>query len=236
MTANLIRTLIPVRVQRWLRRKAASVDIVDSDHGALWERSRLRWRDAEPVGHLTWGVEISGDAFVDKLKSYDAFGSDQSLLEIGPGYGRLMKSILAQEIAFRNYLGVDLSAKNVSYLSQSFGTPNVQFQQGDIEQIKIDGPFDVLFSSLTFKHLFPTFEKALANAATALNRGALVFFDLIEGTGETFEQDGRTYVRHYTKAEVAAILDRVGLRLVNWDEVSHTPQHSRLLVVATKTN
>lgn len=231
-----LSSFIPRGVRKLLGRHPEPSIPAEPNEAELWERSRLRWRDAEPVGHLTWGVETSGAAFIDKLKSYDAFGSDKSLLEIGPGYGRLMKSILAQEIAFKNYLGVDLSAKNVSYLSQSFGAANVQFQHGDIEQLTIDGSFDVLFSSLTFKHLFPTFENALANAARALNRGALVFFDLIEGTGETFELDGRTYVRHYTKAEIAAILDRVGLRPVNWDEVSHTPQHSRLLVVATKTN
>src|ERR1041385_2361043 len=136
---------IPRGVRRLLRPRPEPSIPAEPNDAELWERSRLRWRDAEPVGHLTWGVEISGDAFVDKLKSYDAFGSDKSLLEIGPGYGRLMKSILARDIAFRNYLGVDLSAKNVSYLSQSFGGAKVQFQQGDIEQLMIDGSFDVLF-------------------------------------------------------------------------------------------
>jgi SAM-dependent methyltransferase len=229
----VIKNFIPDGVRRFLRRDPDSLPTEPND-AELWERSRLRWRAAEPVGHLTWGVEINGDAFVTKLKSYDAFGSDKALLEIGPGYGRLLRSIIAQQIGFKNYLGIDLSKKNVAYLAERFGAANVQFQHGDIEQLEIAGSFDVLFSSLTFKHLFPTFENALANATKALNGGALIFFDLIDGTGECFEQDGRTYVRHYTRDDVAGILGRVGLKLVNWDEVSHTPQHSRLLVVATK--
>ena len=201
---------------------------------AQWERSRVRWRNAAPVGHLTWGKEISGDHFVSKLEQHGAFGSDQALLEIGPGYGRLLKSILQSEAPFRTYLGVDLSAQNVAFLSETFSDQRIAFQHGDIETLNFDQKFDVIYSSLTFKHLFPTFEKVLQNVALALNPDALIFFDLIEGSGEHFEHDGVTFLRHYTKEEVRGILNRCGLRLSAWDEVEHTPEQKRLLVVATK--
>src|ERR1043166_2275622 len=39
----------------------------------LWERSRTRWRAAQPVNHLTWARDLNGDAFVSRMESYDVF-------------------------------------------------------------------------------------------------------------------------------------------------------------------
>src|SRR5436190_482760 len=147
------------RFQR--RRAEAAAD--DDANAALWERSRVRWRQSGPEFHLTWGREVSGDAFVLKMQQYEAFGPGKSLLEIGPGYARLLK-----------------------------------------------------------------------NVAGALNPGGLVFFDLMEGTAQDFEHDGVTFLRHYTRLQVLEILEHCGLSLTAWDEVCHTPEHQRLLVVATK--
>lgn len=201
---------------------------------AQWERSRVRWRNAAPVGHLTWGKEIGGEHFISKMNQHGAFSPGQALLEIGPGYGRLLKSILQAEAPFQTYLGVDLSAQNIEFLSETFSDERIAFQHGDIETGTFNQKFDVVFSSLTFKHLYPSFERVLQNVSHALNPGALVFFDLLEGSGEHFEHDGLTYLRHYTKEEVSGILNRCGLRLFAWDEVAHTPEQKRLLVVATK--
>ena len=200
---------------------------------AQWERSRVRWRNAAPVGHLTWGKQINGDHFVSKMNQHAAFSSGKALLEIGPGYGRLLKSILQSQAPFETYVGVDLSAQNVAFLTETFSDPRIAFQQGDIETRTFDQTFDVVFSSLTFKHLYPSFEKVLQNVSRALNPRALIFFDLLEGSGEHFEHDGVTFLRHYTKKEVSGILNRCGLRPFAWDEVEHTPEQKRLLVVAT---
>jgi SAM-dependent methyltransferase len=203
------------------------------DAQAQWERSRVRWRNAAPVGHLTWGKEINGDNFVSTMNQHGAFGSGKALLEIGPGYGRLLKSIIQSEAPFQTYLGVDLSNQNVAFLTETFSDERIAFQQGDIETRNFDQKFDVVFSSLTFKHLFPSFEKVLQNVARALNPRALVLFDLMEGSAQHFEPDGVTFLRHYTREEVSEILNRCGLRLAAWDEVEHTPEQKRLLVVAT---
>ena len=203
---------------------------------AQWERSRVRWRKAEPEGHLTWGRVINGDGFVAKLDEYHAFGSDRTLLEIGPGYGRLLKSIVSMGLPFKSYLGIDLSDHNVKYLTETFPDQKITFRHEEIETVEFNQTFDSAFSSLTFKHLYPSFEKALQNVARALKPGALAIFDLMEGSAEHFEHDGVTYLRHYTKEDVSKILNRCGLRLFAWDEVAHTPEpeHRRLLVVATR--
>lgn len=220
------------RLRTWLGSQQAGTN-QDEKPRELWERSRVRWRNAAPVGHLTWGKEINGDHFVSKMKQHGAFSPGHALLEIGPGYGRLLKSILQSEAPFQTYLGVDLSAHNIDFLTQTFSGDRIAFQHGDIETRTFDQRFDVVFSSLTFKHLYPSFERVLENVSQALNPGALVFFDLIEGSGEHFEHDGVTYLSHYSKEEVSAILNRCGLRLFAWDEVAHTPEQKRLLVVAT---
>jgi SAM-dependent methyltransferase len=233
---NLIKSFAKSKLRRLAGRiRHQSNTRPAGSEAELWERSRRRWRKAEPVTHLTWGIEVSGTDFIHKANSYGAFGPDKSLLEIGPGYGRLLKSIIDQSLPFKSYLGVDLSEQNVSYLRNHLSNPGIDFVSGDIERVELNQRFDVLFSSLTFKHLFPSFENALANATRNLNSDALVFFDLLEGSGQHFELDDVTYIRHYQKAEILQILDRTGLELVAWEQVHHTSRHSRLLVIARKS-
>jgi SAM-dependent methyltransferase len=200
----------------------------------MWERSRRRWREALPVTHLTWGKEVSGDAFILKADAYGAFGPDKRLLEIGPGYGRLLKSLIKHGAAFKSYAGVDLSAENVRYLRETFAGEGFEFVHGDVESVRLEAGFDVVMSSLTFKHLFPSFRGALGHLAAQANPGCLFLFDLIEGVGKHFEHDGITYIRSYTRPEVSDALAGAGLKLVAFDEVRHDAEHARLLVVARK--
>jgi hypothetical protein len=93
---------------------------------------------------------------------------------------------------------------------------------------------DAVLSSLTFKHLFPSFERGLANLANQMAPGAVAVFDLIEGERRYFEPDGVTYIRWYTRDEVRELASRAGLDSVEFDEVRHHPEMSRLLVVARK--
>src|SRR3712207_9594456 len=52
------------------------------------EQSQTRWLRARPTPGLTWGQELTGEAFVSKVESYASFGNETMVLEIGPGYGR----------------------------------------------------------------------------------------------------------------------------------------------------
>jgi SAM-dependent methyltransferase len=205
-----------------------------STGGEKWERSRRRWREALPVAHLTWGREVSGDAFILKADAYGAFGPDRRLLEVGPGYGRLLKSLVGHGAAFKGYTGVDLSAENVRHLRERFPGPEFEFVHGDAESVRLGAGFDAAMSSLTFKHLYPSFRNALAHLAAQANPGGLFLFDLYEGVGRHFEDDGVTYIRSYTRPEVSDILADAGLNLVAFDEVRHDAEHTRLLVVARK--
>ena len=200
----------------------------------LWSRSRARWREASPTPALTWDRPLTGEAFISKVRAYDGFGPDKRILEIGPGYGRLLKACLEARVPFKAYRGVDLSNNNVTWLQDNLEAPGVSFVQGDAEKVALDDRYDLMLSSLTLKHLFPSFEQALRNIRSFLNPGALLMFDLIEGHKRYFEEDGITYIRWYSKAEVDEILGRLELERVAFDEVEHAPEFCRLLVVARR--
>src|SRR5205809_5948452 len=86
----------------------------------LHKRSRRRWLTAEPDTDLTWGRLITGDAFVRKVIEYAKPTTETSILEIGPGYGRLLETWLRLEVPFKKYVGVDLSPTNVRTLAERF--------------------------------------------------------------------------------------------------------------------
>lgn len=208
-----------------------SVTTVPDGYGnPLWERSRHRWRVAEPDIQLTWGRNVSGQAFVDKVTEFIEFAPDRDILEIGPGYGRLLREILSRDLPFRSYRGLDLSQSVVTYLRDNFVDPRISFEQGDVETASI-GPFDIGMSSLVFKHFYPSFSAALENCVNALRRDGRFFFDLIEGERKYFQADGLTFISSYLRDEVEEILSSSGLGLIAFDEVWHDNAHRRLFVV-----
>ena len=202
------------------------------------QRAKRRWRRAMPTIGLTWGAAITGDDFILAATKYGAFGPDKALLELGPGFGRLLASLLNLGLPFRRYVGVDISDDNIGFLRQNFQAPNLEFVLGDFENTVPPGEFDAVCSSLTLKHLYPSFEAALRHLSQFVRPGGLFILDLIEADTPRrfFEADGVTYIRHYTRNEVEEILRAAGLELVAFDTVRHSddPQHARLLVVARK--
>jgi SAM-dependent methyltransferase len=129
-------------------------------------------------------------------------------------------------------MGLDLSAENVRQLSREFPDPRFEFVEGDAESARLGTQVDTVISSLTFKHLYPSFELALRNLAGQLSQRGVVLFDLIEGSRRYFERDETTYIREYSREEVGELLARAPLELVGFDTVAHDRQHVRLLVVA----
>jgi SAM-dependent methyltransferase len=198
------------------------------------ERSKLRWQSAPPGSGLTWGVELSGAPVVAAAQKHGIFAPDRTVLEIGPGYGRVIRTCLDRGVAFRRYIGLDVSAENVAHLRATIDDPRVEFVHGDAESVSLSEPVDSALSVLTFKHLYPSFEAALANLHPQLQPGAPLMFDLIEGTREYFHRDRVTFIREYPPDEVRRILERTSLELVTFDSIEHAPGRVRLLVVARR--
>lgn len=205
---------------------------------ADWERSRQRWREApEEWSGLTWGVDLTGDAFVEKAEQYAQFTAEKNVLEIGPGYGRILTALLERAVPFARYCGLDLSEETCTHLRERFPRDDVEFVSGDVEAASFDFAFDVVLSSLTFKHLYPSIEPGLQNLAHGAAPGAVFCIDFMycEGPGLHWD-DIDTFIRLYTPDELLEILDRVGLEHIAFDEVRHDTEPSswRLLMVARK--
>jgi SAM-dependent methyltransferase len=221
-------------VQRRLDARTVRAQRSSGDPGA---RATARWRSSRPDQRLTWDKPVSGTAFVRAAARYGAFGPDRALLEIGPGYGRLAQAALEEGLEFRRWLGVDLSEESVSQFNARFSEHPVSAIVADASTLDLDERFGAMLSSLTFKHLFPTFERALRAIADHLEPGSVAVFDLMEGDRRFFERhDQMTYIRQYTRAEASDLVQKAGLGLVTLDTVDHDgdPRHRRLLVVARK--
>jgi SAM-dependent methyltransferase len=228
---------LPERIDSLERELSRLETLLHESRDETWERSRERWRHVEPDPDLTWGLDLNGDAFVERADAYGAFGPEKAIVEIGPGYGRLLSSCLRRGLAFASYTGVDISTANVNHLTERFAQADgVTFIEGDVETVQLPQPADTVMSSLTFKHFFPSFEPALNNLASQMNPGGVAIIDLIEGERRYFEPDGITYIRWYTRSEIEAITLRCGLQVAAFDEVHHSPSFSRLLLVARKSS
>jgi SAM-dependent methyltransferase len=243
---NLARAVLPQSVRHYVRtRQAAIRDVLDAprrltrletlmleSHERIHERSQERWASASPDEELTFGRALTGDAFVAKAELHGAFGDGKTVVEVGPGYGRLLDAALRRGVPFARWVGVDLSPHNVAHLRERFGSDDrCEFVNEDAERVALEARADTVLSSLTLKHFYPSFEAALANLVRQADPGATVVIDLIEGERRYFEDDARTYIRWYTRDEVTGIFQRCGCEVTAFDRVEHDPDHVRLLVV-----
>jgi len=200
----------------------------------LAERARERWRSAAPDADLTWGRRPSGQPFLTKAAEFRPFTAETCVLEIGPGYGRLVQSALDIGLPFRSWTGVDVSEQNVVHLSTKFSGDRFRWIHGDIETTALDGEHNLCVSSLVLQHIFPTLERAARNIAAALTAGGAIFFDCREGEYQFFEEDGVTWIRMYTKKELRSMLQDVGFSDVRFDNIRHALGYVRLCAFATK--
>ncbi len=206
------------------------VDVEQADPG-VYERSQARWRAARPDEGLTLGTELSGVPWSRKIAEHASPDASTRVLEIGPGYGRLLDGCLQDGLPFGSYVGLDASADNVEHLRGRFDDPRVRFVHGDATSALVE-PFDLGMSSLTFKHLYPSFVVVLEHCCASMAPDGRFAFDLIEGSKAFFQPDGVTFIRAYEREEIAELLASIGLRALAFDEVAHAPEHRRLLVVA----
>jgi len=204
----------------------------------LKAKSQVRWVGAQPGTALTWGKDISGDPFITKVDQYAKFTGEKVILEIGPGYGRLIRSLIQKERPFSEYYAIDLSETNCRYLRKTFAGEKMHFLHDNAETVSLPKPFDIMYSSLTFKHLYPSFELVLRNLATQANARAVLVFDLLEGQRPPyFEEDGVTFIHYYTQQDANKILGRTGWTPEGFDYVEHDPENperTRLVIVARK--
>lgn len=176
--------------------------------------SQQRWRSDEPAPDLTWGRLMTGDSLWDLYQKWRDFTARDRVLEIGPGYGRLLKTALERGARFASYTALELSQARVGNLKAEFPIDGVRFVQGDIDSWSGDEPFDVVICSSTFEHLYPDCRRALRNIHRQLTPGGAIFIDFIESTASWPDTEANgTYIRRYSEEELTAIFNECGYAL-----------------------
>ena len=87
-----MRAGLPTRVRRTARRivdTAGWLRLKTKPEAELREQARASWEDLPPDPALTWGLKLTGDAFIAKAVAHGLHGT---VLEVGPGYGRLLEA------------------------------------------------------------------------------------------------------------------------------------------------
>jgi phospholipid N-methyltransferase len=180
-----------------------------------------RWRHDEEDAWLTWGSLMTGDTFFDEVEKHFRFTPDVSIIEIGPGYGRLLKTMLDREHPFRSFHGLDLSEPRISKLKRQFTDDRIHFEIGNCSDFVFSEHFDVAFCSATLEHLFPSIEQTLVNLRSQIKANGMVFLDFImqdeglSGSKAYFEDEARggAYIRIYSQQELEGFFELAGFTI-----------------------
>jgi SAM-dependent methyltransferase len=193
-----------------------SLDGVDNNY--LLTLSQERWKGSEEDWGLTWGQVMTGDSFLDALEKQYTFRPDHHVCEIGPGYGRLLKTILGRSLPFARYTGIELSQERVNRLSTQFASERIEFICADANDVHLPRQADLIICSATFEHLFPDFSRALDNLVNVnLSPGGSLAIDFIQiddamkDRWQAFEPNGHAFVRVYSSDEINDYFARCGL-------------------------
>lgn len=146
------------------------------------------------------------------------------LLEIGPGYGRILDSILDSGQGFDTYIGVDISLSNIAFLEDKYrlrGVGNVAFKHDDIYQFEAMDSYSTIFASLVFKHFYPDFSAAAKRCWDSLQLSGQLVFDFPNDIQSTNWESDHCFVRRYSNDEVASILSDIGFVNLRFGTVCH---------------
>lgn len=109
-----------------------------------------------------------GQRFTDSM----ALNGTEDVLEIGVGTGRLAVRIAPR---CRSFTGIDLSPEAIGRARENLATyPNVKLICGDFCTFETSARYDVIFSSLTFMHIWDKREAIFRVAALLAGGGRFV--------------------------------------------------------------
>ena len=218
---RLVTFLLPSGAERVL--KQFFISLLGTARRAGWAFSSpdfdRRWRSTEEPRLLTWGTILEGSSFFREAQKAIDLEHSNRVLEIGPGYGRLLLALFELDMAPQFYVGVDLSEGRVKELDRRFGAENVKFTCGDARDVDLSefAPLDLLISSATFEHIHPDFACALRHLKPYLTHDASVVFDLVDAGNnlrDTATDDSGVFVRLYSPREMAKTVEAAGFRIV----------------------
>ncbi len=208
-----------------------------------------RWENCHPGPLLTGHWILNGNEYINTIKKYITFSFETTILELGPGYGRLLKSFLRKQFSFKKYIGIDISKKNIDFLKNNFKQENIEFIHSSFVNLNIDSDVDIIFSSLVLKHQYPTFFESLKHIIKFMKKEGILFFDLplpprfpLESdvnyhtlitkgpVDHVWYQSTQTYEGRYSLGEIQILCKELGLTC-DFDFVVHQQLGTRLLII-----
>jgi len=154
-------------------------------------------RDSEFVGR--WVAALA-----------DAEAEPCSVLEFACGSANDYRAFVDYGLArFIDYLGVDLTAKNITNARRRF--PGVRFEVGDVMRLPYaDGAFDYVIVSDLFEHLAPDDMERTLEEAGRLAREAVIltFFNMADVPDHVVRTKGAYHWNRLSRSRVEARLRR----------------------------
>jgi SAM-dependent methyltransferase len=207
--------------------------------------SQSRWREQDE-DQVEAASTLTGDAFLDAVQEHHTFSGSETILEVGPGLGRLLSTLLQRRLPFGEYWGLELSAARVQRLKRRFQQPGVRFIQADVMTEPLGVRADVVICSSTFEHLFPSMTKALQNLRAMTSPGAKLFIDFAVNdrdddlqTSRAYFESSTAYIRIYTRSELESLFIQEGysvraIAVIVLGKDRSDKQVRRALVAATR--
>ena len=226
-------------------RAALELELKKNEHERLLRVSKERWSADEPDAGLTWGVPMSGENFAEFVLQHVTLTDNSIVVEIGPGYGRILNALLSHRVRFRRYIGLEISPARVNRLSKQFQDPRIEFHQADIlAGVELNASADLTISSAVFEHLYPDFSRAIETISGFTRPGGAAVIDFVrdenylDKSSAWFENE-TTYIRTYSRNELRDLFEKSGLSINELQGISFGPdidkrEITRTVVVATK--
>lgn len=187
----------------------------------LW--GDARWRGLAADADLTWGTLLEGRSFWSATQ-FDTSRLN-NILEIGPGYGRLLTGLRSSNCKAR-YLGLDISPRRVAYLSKLYADTNTIFTSGDCRTVELPETYDAVVSSATMPHIREHFGHMLENIVPYLRPQAQIALDFVEDPADSITADAEgVYFRGYSSATIETIARDHGLNVLSISEYHTMAEH-----------
>ena len=195
-----MKTMVDLRMKELLRNDAIS------HYDLLMDEDNDPVHDPEPL--QDYMNKWDGPSFIEQMQ----LNSDKSVLEIGVGTGRLAVRVAS---LCGEFVGIDISPKTVKRAKENLSEyKNVNIICADFLSFNFDRKFDVIYSSLTFMHIYD--KQQAVNKIAGLLNGAGRFVLSIDKSPSEFIDAGTRRIRIFpdTPVEMAECIGTAGLTIL----------------------
>jgi ubiquinone/menaquinone biosynthesis C-methylase UbiE len=212
-----LKRLVPSPVRKVLRNsQGAILDLIDSARGLDLPPHRLRQFIGD--GDFT----AVGEEHLRYFIKYGKLRSDQKVLDVGCGIGRMALPLTRYLSAQSEYYGFDPTAQSVEWCTEHIASryPNFHFEVADLhndvynplgkynsENFRFpypDDSFDFIFLTSVFTHLFPdAMKNYFSEISRVLGKGGRSFitYFLVNAESNALTNEGKSSLNFRDKLE-----------------------------------